>query len=153
MLQGSTPSLLPPSGAADRAPDRSALGGTVRFALVGRDWSGARSLGGGVLTDELRPSRSNRMVVGRLRLTGGIFQPYVQLGLGHWRMDNQLMPGRPLLKETAAQLAAGVEVRLSARAAIGVEWAYTTFYRETAADHALPVPFLTGALAASKIVF
>jgi hypothetical protein len=107
------------------------LGASTHVSLVARDWSGAQLLMGHmVLTDQLRLSRSCRMVLSRVRLVDGRFSPYVQAGFGQWRVDTDLMPFLPRDVELAAQAGGGFELAMSPMAALALEADYTILYRE-----------------------
>src|SRR5262245_16872337 len=70
------------------------FGVAPKVSLVARDWGTARSIAGGpiTLTDALRVSRSNRMVLSRIRLGEGRIIPFAQFGLGQWRVDTDFVP-------------------------------------------------------------
>ena len=123
------------NGRSTWAPETSWFGLSPRISLVARDWSGAQLLVGQMmLTDELRLSRSCRMILSRVRIADGRIAPFAQVGFGQWRVDTDLMPIIPADVEIAAQLGAGFDVRLNANAAIALETDYTFLYRE---QHAL----------------
>jgi hypothetical protein len=114
------------AGVVEPPPRMGLIGRTPRVALVARDWSGSqRLLGDLVLTDELRPTQSIRMAVSRLRLAGGVVAPFVQLGLGEWRVDPTLLPTLPRVREVAAQTGLGFEVALSRSTALALEMDWT----------------------------
>jgi hypothetical protein len=107
------------------------LGGSPHISLVARDWSGAQLLIGHLmLTDQVRLSRSCRMVLSRLRLADGRIAPFAQVGLGQWRVDTDLMPAMHGDSKLAGQLGGGFEVAVSSRAAVALEADYTLPYRE-----------------------
>src|SRR5262249_31862434 len=56
------------------------FGVAPRVSFVARDWGAARSIAGGpiTLTDAVRVSRSNRMVLSRIRLGEGRIIPFAQ---------------------------------------------------------------------------
>ncbi len=102
------------------------VGAEPRMSLVARDWTGSRGLVGDMTaTDELRPTRSNRMVVSRLRLAEGRIVPFAQLGVGQWRVDPTVMPLLPREQELAAQGGLGFELTLSRATALAVEADWT----------------------------
>jgi hypothetical protein len=76
-------------------------------------------------TDELRPTRSNRMVVSRVRLADGLVAPFAQLGLGEWRVDPTVLPALPPEQELAAQAGLGFEVSLSPATVVAFEADWT----------------------------
>jgi hypothetical protein len=100
-------------------------------SLVARDWSGAQLLVGHLmLTDQVRLSRSCRMLLSRVRIAAGRFAPFAQAGLGQWRVDTDLMPTMPRDVEMAGQLGGGFEFAVSRSATIALEADYTILYRE-----------------------
>lgn len=142
------------NGRSTWAPETSWIGLSPHLSLVARDWSGAQLLVGQMmLTDELRLSRSCRMILSRVRIADGRIAPFAQVGFGQWRVDTDLMPIVAPDVEIATQLGAGFDVRLNANAAIALETDYTFLYRE---QHALemvsgPRPWAT--FLAARAVF
>jgi hypothetical protein len=111
--------------------DSPIIGTSPHVSLVARDWSGAQLLMGSLmLTDQLRLSRSCRMVLSRIRLANGRFTPFIQLGVGQWRVDTDLVPYLRRDVELAEQSGLGFEFALTHGAAIAVEGDYTVLYRE-----------------------
>jgi hypothetical protein len=107
------------------------LGGSPHLSLVARDWSGAQLLVGHLmLTDQVRLSRSCRMVMSRVRLADGRIAPFAQIGLGQWRVDTDLMPTMHGDSKLAGQVGGGFEVAVSRNAAVALETDYTLPYRE-----------------------
>ncbi len=116
------------SGASGESPW---MGTSPHVSLVARDWSGAQLLVGYLLlTDQVRLSRSCRMVLSRLRLVDGKFTPFIQVGFGQWRVDTDLMPFRPRDVELAAQSGGGFELALGEHAALAVEADVTLLDRD-----------------------
>lgn len=127
------------SASGDTAGPVPWVGAEPRLSLVARDWTGSRELWGAMtVTDELRPARSSRMVVSRLRLAEGLVVPFAQLGLGQWRVDPTLMPSLPREQELAAQAGLGFELALSRATAVALEADWTlllpTGYGDVIAD-------------------
>jgi hypothetical protein len=111
--------------------DSPIIGTSPHVSLVARDWSGAQLLMGSLmLTDQLRLSRSCRMVLSRVRLANGRFTPFLQVGVGQWRVDTDLVPYLPRDVEIAEQTGGGFEFALTRNAVIAVEGDYTILYRE-----------------------
>lgn len=111
------------------------MGRLPRLALVARDWASSRRVYGDLaLTDELRPTQSIRMAVSRLRLAGGVFAPFAQLGVGEWRVDRTLLPSLPGAHDLAALSGIGFELTLSPLAAIAVEMDWTFLHANGDAD-------------------
>jgi hypothetical protein len=93
----------------------------AHLSLIARDWDAAQLLLGHLSPiDEVLRERSKRMVLMRRRLADGPLVPFVQLGLGQWRVDPD-MPGIPHDVVLAAQLGAGAELRLTRLASVAVE--------------------------------
>ncbi|HLK41261.1 MAG TPA: hypothetical protein VKU41_31135 [Polyangiaceae bacterium] len=107
------------------------LGASPDFSIVARDWGSTQLLVGRLsLTDQSRVTRSSRMVVMRVRLTDGMLAPFAQLGLGQWRIDNDLLPTLPRDVELAGQLGGGFDLALARDVVLAVEGDYTLLYRE-----------------------
>lgn len=127
---------------ADADADRPAFMDLVpNAALVARDWRGSTSLAGQrtMLVDELRPTASNRMLVGRV-MTGGRFTTFAQLGVGEWRVDTAMFPNARAYSEIAAQAGAGFQLALSSHVRAAGEAQYTVLSRSAryAADEVAP---------------
>ena len=102
------------STAEEQREGQSARPG-VSVSVVTRDWEGGTAVIGQLIaTDFLRPTRSSQMVFGRLRLSGGPLASFVQLGLGTWRLDVDLVPKHTGELDRAVQLGAGVAWSASA---------------------------------------
>jgi hypothetical protein len=131
------------------------VGVTPHLSLVARDWSGVQALMGGhvSLTDQLRLSRSIRMVVARVRLADGRFAPFVQLGVGQWRVDTELLPMLPRDTELAMQNGAGFELRFARSWRVALEIDHTVLYRETREPQQVSGPYLLGAFLAIHTAF
>lgn len=133
-------------------PDDSATSGvSPRVSLVARDWSGAGILVGRPSpTDLIRLSHSSRMLVTRVRASGGAFVPFVQAGLGQWRIDTDLLPTFRPDVELAAQPGAGFEARLAPFVVIAVETDYTILYREQHEPQMVCQPRFWGSFLAAR---
>lgn len=102
-----------------------------RLSLVARDWGGAEVLVGRLSpTDQVRLSHSSRMLIARLRASGGWFVPFVQAGIGQWRIDTDLLPAFRPDVELAGQPGFGFEAMLAPFVVVAVETDYTILYRE-----------------------
>jgi hypothetical protein len=126
-------SLLPRESLRSTSPltEPRLFGVSPHLSLVARDWGGSQILIGNLmLTDQLRLSRSCRMIVSRVRLADGRVAPFMQAGLGQWRVDTDLMPAMPRDVQIAAQLGGGFELGLGEHIAIALETDYTVLYRE-----------------------
>ncbi len=111
-------------------------------SLVARDWKGSMKLAGDrtMLVDDLRPTASTRMVVGRLSTSRAWVTTFAQVGVGEWRIDTVMFPNARSYSETAGQIGAGFELRLPARLRVSGEAQYTMLYRDMSftADEVAP---------------
>lgn len=125
-----------------------------KVTLVARDWNQSTRLMGdkmGVL-DNVRLAQSTRMVVSRVRLDSARFTPFVQLGVGQWRVDTRYVPGLAQTVEIAGQLGTGFEMRVSKRVQLAAELSATTLIRYNVDDQQ-PQNVLYSALVASRVQF
>jgi len=124
-------------------------------SLIARDWKGAMAIAGGstIPTDEIRLTRSSRMMLGRLSLGNGAIVPFAHFGVGEWRYDHELLPLMPHNEEYAAQASAGVEIRISPDAALAWEADYTVLCRMHREPHNNPNPYLLGSFAVLETRF
>jgi hypothetical protein len=138
-------------GVADTPPW---LGTALRVSLVARDWGASQVLWGHLsLTDQMRLTRSTRMVVSRVRFANGRIAPFGQLGLGQWRIDQSVLPTLPGDAHPAAQVGGGFEFELVPHATIAVEGDCTMLYRESREPEALAVAQVASALLAARASF
>jgi hypothetical protein len=130
------------------------FGVAPRVTLVARDWASSTRLAGERLSvvEQMRLTASTRMVVTRVRLSGARFTPFVQLGLGQWRVDRNHLPLTPSTIEVASQIGTGFELRLSRRWQLAAETTVTSLIREGQND-SLPQTVLWSTLLASRIEF
>ena len=129
---------------------------TVRLAvsLVARDWGGAQLLVGHLtLIDQLRLSRSSRMIVTRVRIAQGPVVPFIHAGIGQWRVDTELLPMLPRDVETAGQLGVGFELAFSRAIAFAIEADHTLLIRGQHEPQMVSTPYLWGTSLAAKAVF
>ena len=124
------------SEAEAEAEGRSGMGGALLRlspcgSVIARDWRGSVKLLGNrmLLVDELRPTGSNRTVVGRIA-TDSRLSLFVQAGLGEWRIDPVMFPNVGSYSELAAQVATGFELRLPSGLRVASEAHYTTLYKD-----------------------
>lgn len=130
------------------------FGVAPKVTLVARDWGQSISLSGRLTpTEAMRLSRSSRMVVSRIRISGGRIVPFTQLGLGEWRIDADVLPLLPRITELAGQVGAGVELHLSGSWELALESNMTVIYRELHEQQNLPATRLFGAMVASRVEF
>ncbi len=138
-----------------RAPEEVPwVGSSAHLALIARDWGGARELVGRLsLTDRLRPTRSSRMLVSRIRLADGRVMPFVQVGLGQWRVDTELMPALRRDVELAGQFGGGIEVSIARFATVALEADETILYRQQHESQMVCQPHVWNSLLAARIDF
>lgn len=142
------------SGPSAESSESKPLGLSPKVSLIARDWGGAQPLVGHMsVADQIRLSRSSRMVVSRLRLTEGRFSISSQIGLGQWRIDTDLMPIYPREIDTAAQLGGGFEIRLAKRVTLAMELDYTVLYRESHEPRKLTSTNFFGSFLAMRAAF
>jgi hypothetical protein len=97
------------------------LQGRGHWSLVARDWEAATPLLGRLgPTDQVRGARTKRMVLLRARLLEGPFTPFVQIGVGQWRIDPD-MPAVPHDRVPATQVGIGLEYAVASWVAIAFE--------------------------------
>ncbi len=110
-----------------------------------RDWRRSMRLAGASSTvlDDVRPSASVRMVLVRVA-SGDAVAPFIQAGVGQWRLDPQHFPALSSETELAGQIGGGVELRL-AQVTVAAEAHQTAMYRERRAGETVPdFPALIG---------
>jgi hypothetical protein len=150
--------LLPPEmdriDTVDTTKPKQLLGGSPRLSLVARDWGDSQRLVGRLaLVDQMRPTRSSRMIVTRLRIADGAIVPFAQVGLGEWRVDTTVLPTLPGDRALAAQLGAGFELQMSADAVLALETDWTLLDERDDVIRAAAQPTLWGALLATRARF
>jgi len=158
------PSLLPREHDVERAEhgyraegsEQPLVGFAPRMSLVARDWGSSQLLVGNLtLTDQLRLTRSSRMVVSRVRLAEGRLVPFAQLGIGEWRVDRSLVPALPLNQQLAAQAGAGFELTVTPSVVIALEADWTLLWDDdiTSQPQTIARPNLWGSLLAARAQF
>lgn len=146
---------LGPEAARNRAPELGTawFGVAPTMSIVARDWGRSFSFSGRLSPEEtMRLSRSSRMVVSRMRLTGGRVVPFTQVGLGEWRVDGDVV-ALPSNTELAAQFGGGLELHLLPGWEVAWESHATVIYREVREPQNLPSTKLFGTMLASRFVF
>ncbi len=130
------------------------FGVAPRVTLVARDWASSTRLAGDrmSLVEQMRLSASTRMVVGRARLSGTRFTPFVQIGLGQWRVDRTYLPLTPNTIEIASQLGTGFEIRVTRAWQVAAESTMTTLIRE-GQNNSVPQTMLWSTFVASRVEF
>lgn len=130
------------------------FGVAPKVTLVARDWSQSTKLAGDKMgfVDNVRLAQSTRMLVSRVRLAPTRFTPFMQLGMGQWRVDTRYVPGMAQKVEIAGQLGTGFEMRVSRRVQLAAEVSATTLIRYNIDDQQ-PQNVLYSALVASRIEF
>jgi hypothetical protein len=132
------------------------VGLAPRMSLVARDWGSSQLLVGNLtLTDQLRLTRSSRMVVSRVRLAEGRLVPFAQLGIGEWRVDRSLVPALPLNQQVAAQAGAGFELTVTPSFVVALEADWTLLWNDdiTSQPQTIARPNLWGSLLAGRARF
>ncbi len=136
--------------------ERRWIGLAPRMSLVARDWGASQLLVGDLtVTDQLRLTRSSRMVVSRVRLAEGRLVPFAQLGIGEWRVDRSLVPALPLNQQLAAQAGAGFELTVAPSFAVALEADWTLLWNDdiAAQPQTIARPNLWGSLLAARARF
>jgi len=158
------PALLPREHDVERAEhgfrgessDQPLVGFAPRMSLVARDWGSSQLLVGNLtLTDQLRLTRSSRMVVSRVRLAEGRLVPFAQLGIGEWRVDRSLVPALPLNQQLAVQAGAGFELTVTPSVVVALEADWTLLWNDdiTSQPQTIARPNLWGSLLAARARF
>lgn len=124
---------------------------TPHVSLVARDWGATHTVLGKHLSvsDQIRLSRSSRMIVTRLRLGDDRLSPFTQLGLGQWRIDSDLMPVFPRDESFAVQLGAGLEYKATGGLAFGVQFDHTILTQPSTSSG----PHLSGLFCGARAMF
>jgi hypothetical protein len=148
------PGLAPPA-APPTAPETGVFAGTTpHLSLVGRDWNESFLLSGRLSAlDAFHLSRDSRMVVARVGVGDGVVVPFVQAGVGQWRVDTNWLPRWVCDTEVATQVGAGLELRVHGAYSIALEGEYTVLFREQALPTNVPFPRMWGALSAARLRF
>lgn len=130
------------------------IGTSPRLSLIARDWADARRVVGRLaLTDVLRPTRSSRMLVTRVRFADGRLGPFAQLGVGEWRTDTILLPTLPSSRVLATQLGTGFQLELSPVIVVALEVDWTLLRQEDAMTLAATHANVWGTFVAARIGF
>jgi len=131
------------------------FGVAPKVSIVARDWGEGFRLYGApmALSDELRLSRNTRMVLSRVRLGSGRITPFVQLGVGQWRIDTTALPGMRYGVEVATQTGFGVEAHLARRWDLVAEANSTYFIRDRRDDQSVDSPRVFGAAVFSRFTY
>lgn len=122
-------------GVADDSARATAKDPWVDFvpnlSVVVRDWRGSLKLAGDrtLLVDDIRPTASNRMVIGRLA-TDAQLTTFVQVGVGEWRIDTVMFPNARAYRESAGQVSGGFELHAAPGLRVAGEVQYTVLYRD-----------------------
>lgn len=127
-----------------------------RISLVARDWGESHKIAGGsnlLLTDVMRVTRSSRVLMSRVHLGAGPLVPFVQVAVGQWRIDTNMLPALPGATEAASQVGFGFELAPMRGVRIACESSWTRFWREGRDREALPVTKVFGTLVAARAEF
>ena len=126
----------------------------IHSAIVARDWSQSHVLRGHALaTDDIRLTRSTRMLLWRVSFGDAAVAPFFHAGVGDWRYDLDLLPYAPRNREYAAQFATGVEVHLGPSASLAWEASLNVLLRESREPQNHANPYLTGNIVAYRLKF
>lgn len=130
------------------------FGVNPRVSLVARDWASSTRIAGDRLSvvESVRLAASTRMVVGRARLSNTRFTPFLQVGLGQWRVDRRYLPFTPANIEVASQLGTGFELRLTPTWQLAAEASFISLIRDGHSD-TLPQTVMWSTLVASRLEF
>lgn len=130
------------------------FGVNPRVTLVARDWASSTRIAGDRLSvvESVRLAASTRMVVGRVRLNNARFTPFLQVGLGQWRVDRRYLPFTPNNIEVASQLGTGFELHLTSTWQLAAETSFISLIRDGHSD-TLPQTVMWSTLVASRVEF
>lgn len=155
-----TPPRATTEETSTRSNDPSGLGTAwfgvaPKVSIVARDWGEGFRLYGApmALSDELRLSRNTRMVLSRVRLGSGRITPFVQLGVGQWRIDTTALPGMRYGVEVATQTGFGIEAHLARRWDLVAETNTTYFIRDRREEQSVDSPRVFGAAVFSRFTY
>ncbi|MCL2724201.1 MAG: hypothetical protein FWD69_07150 [Polyangiaceae bacterium] len=131
------------------------FGVAPRVSFVARDWGTAYRIAGDRLSlvDAMRLTASTRMVLTRVRLNNARVTPFVQIGVGQWRTDSNILPQMPHSTQIAAQIGSGFEAQITSYWQIACETGGTIFIRDERDAQDLPATKLWSAMIASRITF
>lgn len=139
---------------ASAPPELQWLGTSPHISFVARDWGVSQVLWGHLtVADQLRLSRSSRMVVTRLRFAGGRLAPFAQIGVGQWRVDTSVIATLPTDVELAGQLGGGFELEIAPSAALVLQGDCTFIFPEGREPQMLSSGHLWGTLLAARAQF
>jgi hypothetical protein len=117
-------------------------------SLVARDWNGSFAVvGKDLASDNIRLTRSSRMLVSRLTLGDGKIKPFAHFAVGEWRYDPYLLPLMPRNQEYATQFSGGLAIELFKHTSFVWEADYTVLVRSTREPQNLPSPHVLGTFA------
>jgi hypothetical protein len=130
------------------------FGVAPKVTLVARDWQSSTRLAGDKMgfIDNFRLAASTRMVVSRVRLNSARFTPFMQLGIGQWRVDTRYAPTMNREVEIAGQLGTGFEMRIVKHVQVAAELSATTLIRYDQNEQQ-PQNVLWSAVVASRVEF
>jgi hypothetical protein len=137
------------------AEEQSIFDLTPNASVVARDWRGSLKIVGArtMLVDDLRPTASNRMVIGRVATNAARISLFAQVGAGEWRVDTVMFPGAVSYSELAGQLAGGFELHLAPRLRVAGEVQYTMLARDLHYSEGEVAPRMTAYVIAAAGTF
>jgi hypothetical protein len=110
-------------------------------SLVARDWTSAYAvIGKDLPSDNVRVTRSSRMLVSRMSIGDGRIKPFAHFAVGEWRFDPYLLPFMPRNQEYATQFSGGVSIELFKGTTFVWETDYTVLVRASREPQNLPSP-------------
>jgi hypothetical protein len=137
------------------AEEQSIFDLTPNASVVARDWRGSLKIVGArtMLVDDLRPTASNRMVIGRVATNAARISLFAQVGAGEWRVDTVMFPGAVSYSELAGQLGGGFELHLAPRLRVAGEIQYTMLARDLHYSEGEVAPRMTSYVIAAAGTF
>jgi hypothetical protein len=124
-------------------------------SVVARDWGEGFRLYGApmALSDQLRLTRSSRMIMSRVRMGNGRIVPFMQLGMGQWRVDTSTLPAMHYDIQIASHAGWGIEAHLAKNFDLVAESSTTFIMRDSRDPGSLPATRIFGAAFFSRLTF
>ncbi|MDB4995051.1 MAG: hypothetical protein JWM74_2483 [Myxococcaceae bacterium] len=146
LLSSARPAAPSPEGKVD---DTSAGAlPRLRASVIARDWGGSYAIVGSDLPcDNIRLTRSSRMLVSRMSLGDWKITPWAHVAIGEWRYDPNLLPLMPHNQEYATQLSGGLAFELFMSTRLVWEADYTVLLRSSRDPEDLPAVHVIGTFA------
>jgi hypothetical protein len=124
-------------------------------SVVARDWGEGFRLYGApmALSDQLRLTRSSRMIMSRVRLGNGRIVPFLQVGAGQWRVDTSTLPAMHYDIQIASHAGWGLEAHLARNFDIVAESSSTFIMRDSREPGSVVATRIFGAAFFSRFTF